>query len=195
MRHFAKFGTGIILAIAMFSCATLTAKDVAPVKPQENPAAVSPAVVALHLKSACCFMMNGATGTWGDMEGRALEFQSGSIRYFDSLKERGAPAFTKPLKGFISLSPAQVTAPWFQKTFAELLGIPGKSAEVLAQFNAARKNMVGQAYFSTRPGMPPYGPDLDLFINTSTGDLYLFSSVSYGRLKNMPPGKTAPAKK
>jgi hypothetical protein len=194
MTYFAKSILNALIVSAMLAPAALAAKEAAPVKPVAKAAAVSSAVAALQLKSTCCFMMDDATGDWGDMEGRALDFQPAGIRFFDAVKGRTAPPFTRPLKGFASLAPDQVTTVWFQKTFAELLAAPNKSAEALAHFDAARKNMIGQAYFSARPGMPPYGPDLDLFINTSTGDLYYFSSLSQGRLKKIPPAKPAAAK-
>jgi hypothetical protein len=195
MTCFAKFGLNALIFGAVLAGAPLAAKEAAPIKSVVKSAASSPAVAALQLKSTCCFMMDDATGSWGDMEGRALDFQPTGIRFFDALKGRNAPPFTRPVKGFTSLAPEQVTAVWFQKTFAELLASPDMSAEALTHFNAARKNMVGQAYFSSRPGMPPFGPDLDLFINTSTGDLYYFSSLAQGRLKKLPSAKPAAAKK
>jgi hypothetical protein len=193
MTYFAKSGLSALIVSAMLASATLIAKEAAPIKPVAKVAATSSAVAALQLKSTCCFMMDDATGSWGDMEGRTLDFQPAGIRFIDTFKGRNAPPFTRPLKGFTSLAPEQVTAVWFQKTFAELLASPNMSAEALTHFNAARKNMIGQAYFSARPGMPPYGPDLDLLINTSTGDLYYFSSLSQGKLKKLPSAKPATA--
>ncbi len=185
-----RIGKGLLAtmcAALLLASGSAYAKQAPPLPPT--------AIATLQLKNSCCYMMDDVTGNWGDAEGMAIEFLPTAIRTFDTLKDRGAPPSLRTLKGFKPMTADQLTRAWFQKTFAELLSDRSKSAEALANFDAARKVMIGQAYFKTEPGMPPYGPDLDLFINTTSGKLFYFTSLSQGQLKSLSPTKPAPPKK